>query len=301
MKNYSIIYALFFLINTCAYTQTEEETKYQEYNDLQYLNASLVENDTAQRLNLVLPNEVKDAPLLVWIGGGAWSYVNRNMEMDIARQFAKEGIAVASVGHRLSSAFWRDSTHNGGAQHPDHIEDIAAAFKWLYDRADEYGYDTKKIFVGGFSSGAHLAALLSLDEKYLKKNGLSKENIRGVISISGAYDIPNYHEVFKNGNNPHLAELHVESVFGKTKNQLIDGSPTNYLENLSVPMFLIADNMVHRYTHLFEDEIMETDFRNFDVLYVYKLNHGELWREMAQDNSNYRNMIKNFIFNQSNS
>lgn len=301
MKKHYLIYALLVMFSACTFAQPDEKPALREHNDLQYLKTELVESDTAQRLNLVLPKEMKNAPILVWVGGGAWSYVNRNMEMDLARQFANEGIAVASVGHRLSSAYWRDSTHNGGAQHPDHIEDLAAAFKWLYDHADEYGYDNKKMFIGGFSSGAHLAALLSLDEKYLKKHGLSKENIQGVIPVSGAYDVANYHEAFIGSQNPQLAELHVESVFGNTEAQFTDASPTNYLENLDVPMLLITDNTVQRYTHFFEDQLLETSFRNFDVVYVYKMTHGELWREMAQENSTYRDLIKNFIYAQSNS
>ena len=53
--------------------------------------------DTLQRLNLVLPIEQKGWPLLIWIGGGA-SYVDRHKEMDLARHFAKAGIAVACIG-----------------------------------------------------------------------------------------------------------------------------------------------------------------------------------------------------------
>ena len=80
--------------------------------------------------------------------------------MNVARKFAKEGIAVASVGHRLSMD-WNDSTSVVDVQHPDHVEDVAKAFKWLIDHADEYGYDKEQIFVGGFSSGAHLTAILA--------------------------------------------------------------------------------------------------------------------------------------------
>ena len=117
----------------------------------------------------------------------------------------------------MSAAKWRDSTLGTGIQHPEHIKDLAAAISWLFDHATENGYDKEKIFVGGFSSGAHLAALIGLDDSYLKDEGLSKDIIKGMIPVSGTYDIMNYHEVFATGNNPELAELHVEAVFGNTK------------------------------------------------------------------------------------
>jgi len=292
------ICGLIFVFSFCSsflFAQSETQNAIKEISDLQYLDTKLVVNDTLQRLNLVLPENIDSFPLMVWIGGGAWSYVNRHMEMNLARRFAENGIAVASVGHRLSSALWQDSTHNGGAQHPDHIEDVAAAFKWLYDHASEYGYDQEKIFVGGFSSGAHLAALLCLDEKYLKKHGLSKKNVRGVIPVSGTYDVQDYYNAFINGSRPELAVTHVQSVFGESEAEFKDASPTSYLDNLSVPMLLLTDNYVYRYTNFFEEALAETEFRNFDILYVYQLSHGDLWRNLAAEKSTYRNIITDFI------
>jgi acetyl esterase/lipase len=46
------------------------------------------------------------------------------------------------------------------------------------------------MFVGGHSAGGHLAALLGTDEQYLKAEGLSLADVRGVIACSGVYRIP---------------------------------------------------------------------------------------------------------------
>src|SRR5207249_2713271 len=43
---------------------------------------------------------------------------------------------------------------------------------------------------GGHSAGGHLAALLATDEQYLKAEGLSRKDLRGVLSVSGVYRIP---------------------------------------------------------------------------------------------------------------
>jgi hypothetical protein len=42
---------------------------------------------------------------------------------------------------------------------------------------------------GGHSAGGHLAALVSLDEQYLREVGLTTSVIRGVIGISGVYNL----------------------------------------------------------------------------------------------------------------
>jgi len=278
----------------CSFGQVKAKFDGVEIRDIDYLEERSV--DTIQKLNLVTPKGIADYPLLIWIGGGAWSYVDRNVEMDLAKKIAQEGIAVASISHRLSAAKWRDSSLSTGIQHPEHVKDLAASIKWLYDNAAEHGYSTEKFFVGGFSSGAHLAALIGLDDSYLKEKGLPLNIIKGMIPISGTYDIVNYHEVFKNGNNPELAELHVEAVFGNSKEAFLNASPTSYLDNLGIPILLIADNAIDRYTRFFEDKLKKTEFMDYKIIYVPDLNHAELWRNISFDNSSiYRTSIIEFI------
>ena len=286
----SVFLFLIVLLGTQLFAQQVEP---KTFPDLQY-HPNPTE-DSLQRLNLVMPQGGKTPPLLVWIGGGAWSYVNRHMEMDLAGRFAAEGIAVASVGHRLSEALWTDPPKVGGIQHPEHIKDIAHAFKWLHDHATEYGYDRNNIFVGGFSSGAHLTALLAMDARYLKAQGLSQEHIRGIIPVGGTYDIENYHSVFV-GNPRDLDKLHVESVFGETAEGWRDASPTNYVEQLRVPMLLMSENNTFNYCRIFEDALRETEYREFETIHVHSLGHGPLWQNLSRsDDSPWRDAMVQFI------
>lgn len=292
-----IFVSIAFLFSyNCVFSQVNDSQNIIEYNDLSYMSKSTAEHDSLQRLNLVLPKDKEDAPLFIWIGGGAWSYGDKNQETKIARKLGQEGIAVAVVGHRLSPAIWRDPKLSTGVQHPAHIKDVAAAVKWLYENAAKYRYSKDKIFIGGFSSGAHLAALISLDETYLAEKGLSTDLFKGIIPISGTYDILNYYEVMKNSNQPELAELHVQAVFSQTQEDFIKASPTSYLEHLSTPMLVMSDNNMYNYTRLLEDRIRVTDFRDMSVVHAYEFGHGALWRNMSQDeHSIYRNIIVDFI------
>ena len=287
MKQITTLLLTTWLFLHTAYCQEN----YKQYNNLPYISNKKVVKDTLQSLNLVVPTTSDKMPLLVWIGGGAWSYVNKNVEMHLAKKIASEGIAVASIGHRLSPAVWRDATLNKGIKHPKHIEDLAAAVKWLYTHAEKYGYNKEQFFIGGFSSGGHLAALLCL-----KKEGIPPTIIKGIIPISGTYDVANYRSAFANGSRPDLAELHVDAVFGKDSLAVADASPVNYLNNLGTPMLIISDGNVVNYTKLFEEKIRETQFNNMQVVYAYHLSHAELWKDMSHKNqSSYRSLLVNFI------
>lgn len=271
-----------------------------EYRDLSYMDAKAGQIDSLRMLNLVLPKSGNDYPLLIWIGGGAWSYVDRNQEMAIARQLAEEGIAVASIGHRLSPATWVNPALNTGIQHPQHIIDLADAVNWLYEKAAQYGYSRKKLFIGGYSSGAHLAALICMDQSYLEAKGLSADIFKGVIPVSGTYDIPDYYATLSNSGNPELGDLHVKAVFGKTQEDFIKASPTTYLDNLSTPMLLMSDDNMFNYTKLFENKVRKIKHEDFEVVYARSMSHSELWRDLSNSSTSiYREKIIAFINNRS--
>lgn len=301
MKKYSYLVFFYCLISWVHISaQSFGEINLIEYKDLLYVDVETAENDSLQRLDLIIPQAEGNYPLLIWIGGGAWSYGDRTQEIKVARRFSEAGMAVASIGHRMSPATWRDPSLDTGIRHPKHTQDVAQAVKWVMDHAEEYRINTKYIFIGGYSSGAHIAALLSLDNSYLEEVGLSPDIFSGVIPISGTYDIMDYHKTLAEGGRPELAELHVEAVFGDLEADFLNASPTSYLENLSIPMLVISDNDLYAYTRLFEDRIRETEFRNMQVVYSYDLSHGGLWRNLsAIEQSMYRDIIVDFIHDKS--
>lgn len=48
---------------------------------------------------------------------------------------------------------------------PGFMADPASAAKWVKDHIFEYGGDPNRIFLVGHSAGAHVAVMLSLNEK----------------------------------------------------------------------------------------------------------------------------------------
>ncbi|MBM3832919.1 MAG: alpha/beta fold hydrolase [Verrucomicrobia bacterium] len=138
------------------------------------------EDESAKhKLDLYLPKEKKNAPVFVFIHGGAWRSGDRAQYVPIGNRFAKEGILTVAPSYRLAPKF----------RHPAQIEDVAAAFAWVVRHIAEHGGDTNRIYIGGHSAGGHLAALLALDERYLAKHQLTPKIIRGTIALSGVYNL----------------------------------------------------------------------------------------------------------------
>ena len=131
------------------------------------------------KLDLYLPRDKKNFPVLMFLHGGSWRTGDRSLYKALGDRLARAGIGVAIPSYRLMPQ----------NPHPAQIEDVAAAFAWVVRNIAQDGGDVSRIYLSGHSAGAHLAALLALDEKYLAEFGLTRQSIRGVIAMSGIYDV----------------------------------------------------------------------------------------------------------------
>ena len=131
------------------------------------------------KLDLYLPRDQKNYPVVVFLHGGSWRTGDRSLYRALGDRLARAGIGVVIPSYRLMPQ----------NPHPAQIEDVAAAFAWVVRNLSQHGGDVTRIYLSGHSAGAHLAALLALDEKYLKKFDLPRTTIRGVIAMSGIYDV----------------------------------------------------------------------------------------------------------------
>jgi acetyl esterase/lipase len=141
------------------------------------------------RLDLYMPHGKKGVPVMLFLHGGSWKRGDKNyfgLNKNLALLCARHQIGVALANYRLSPT----------AKHPEHIKDVARAFAWLHRNIGRYGGDPDRLFVSGHSAGAHLAALLATDASYLKAEGLSPANVRGVITLSGVFQIPDQNALF---------------------------------------------------------------------------------------------------------
>ncbi len=248
------------------------------------------------KLNLFLPEGVKNPPILLWIHGGAWAFGGRKFETNLARNFAKEGIAVAVMSYRLSPATWRNPEWNTGVEHPAHIKDVARAFSWVYNNAKKYEYDKHSIFVSGFSAGAHLSALLAMDPTFLTEVGRSVKDIKATIPIAGAYDLVAYYNSHLVGNGKVMADSHVKGVFGDSMEGIRKASPTEYIDNQWVPQLVISETDTYDYTLLLEKAAKKANYKTMEFYHVKDKNHAGLSKDLSDnEDTPYRKLIIDYI------
>lgn len=173
-------------------------------------------NTVKHRLDLFIPEGVKDVPVLFFVHGGGWTSGDKNLYAFIGQTFARQGFATVVINYRLTPE----------VVHPGHIEDVARAFAWVHKNIAQYGGNPEKIFVTGHSAGSHLSALLALDEKYLQAHGLTLQAIKGALPMSGVYDVTGSFGLYR-------------AVFGADPQQRQDASPLTHVGPNRPPFFVI--------------------------------------------------------------
>jgi acetyl esterase/lipase len=130
--------------------------------------------DHDQQLDLYTPAR-SDFPTILFVHEGSLTSGDRKNEpyARMCQTFQGLGIACAATNYRLAPS------HKWPAQ----PNDVVAAFRWLKKNIGARGGDPGRIFLFGHSSGCSIVAVVATDARYLKKQGLSPEDIAGVIPM----------------------------------------------------------------------------------------------------------------------
>ncbi|TDY21541.1 acetyl esterase/lipase [Paraburkholderia sp. BL6665CI2N2] len=149
-------------------------------------------NAPCQRLDVYMPEPGSRThhPVVVYFYGGAWQSGDRSDSRGVAQALAARGIVTIAADYRSypETVF------------PRFLDDPAAAVRWTHDHVREFGGDSGRIFVMGHSSGAHIAAMLATDPRYLAAQGMSNSSLSGMIGLAGPYAaIPT--------SDPHMDEI----------------------------------------------------------------------------------------------
>lgn len=166
-------------------------------------------------------------PIMVWLHGGGWRRGDKLMVAGKPAAFTAKGFVFVSVNYR----FVPDADYRAQGA------DVAAAIAWIRAHAADYQADPDRIFIGGHSAGAHLSALVSTDERYLKGEKLDLSCLKGTILVDGAaYDIP---KQIAEAPGPLQKSLYT-NAFGTDETKQRDASPFAHVAaGKSIPPFLI--------------------------------------------------------------
>ena len=134
-----------------------------------------------QTLDVYAPADGSDHPVVVWIHGGGWRQGDKRSVQRKPQAFVDQGfrlrldqLPLRAAGDGEGNDRRRGQGHSLGPRPCEGIRRQA-----------------RSIFVMGHSAGAHLAALVCTDDRYLKAEGLPLSIIKGCVPVdTAAYDIP---------------------------------------------------------------------------------------------------------------
>ena len=178
-----------------------------------------------QTLDVYAAPKGKDQPVVLWVHGGGWRKGDRSNVQKKPQAFVDKGFVFVSTNYRLAPQ----------VTVKEMTADIAKAIRWVHDHAREYGGAPNRIFVMGHSAGAHLAALVCTDDRYLKAEGLSLAVLKGCVPVDvSVYDIP------KRLKDSGSAPATFKEVFGEKEEMHRDLSPVTHIaKGKHIPPFLI--------------------------------------------------------------
>lgn len=184
---------------------------YQASKDVAYGNLP------RQKLDVYVPTESEtERPVVVFFYGGRWSDGSKQDYLFAAQGLVSRGFVAVLPDYRIYPE----------VKFPAFVEDGAQAVAWTRAHIKEYGGDSQKIFVMGHSSGAHMAALLALDEKYLRAVGGSTQWLSGMIGLAGPYDfLP-------------IKDSDLRDIFGPPE-RYSESQPINFAKAATPPLLLL--------------------------------------------------------------
>jgi arylformamidase len=187
-----------------------------------------------QVLDIYAPKEAKNLPVVFWIHGGGWQAGDKSSVQEKPKAFVERGFVFVSTNYRLLP----------NVEMLTIFRDVAKSLGWVHQHIGEYGGDPNRIFVMGHSAGAQLAALLCIDDRYLKAEGVPFSVLKGCVPVDGdTYDVPAIIETAETRRRVHgepQPKLGHREKFGNDPEKHRDYSAvTHVAKGKGIPPFLI--------------------------------------------------------------
>ncbi len=187
-----------------------------------------------QVLDIYAPPGAKNLPVIFWVHGGGWQAGDKTSVQLKPQVFVAKGFVFVSTNYRLLP----------------HVEmltifqDVAKSLGWVHKHIAKHGGDPSRIIVGGHSAGAQLAALMCVDDRYLKAEGVPFAALKGCVPVDGdTYDVPAMIETAETRLRVHGMPMPKQGhriKFGNTPERHRDYSAvTHATKGKGIPPFLL--------------------------------------------------------------
>jgi arylformamidase len=236
--------------------------------------------DVDQVLDVYIPADAKNAPVIFMVHGGAWSGGDKANKPEFENKIAHwvtQGFIFISTNYRTLPKI----------RPIEQTKDVEAALLFSQKNVGEWGGSPDKFILIGHSSGAHLVSLISANYNTIMGNGIMPW--LGTISL----DISGYN-IVKKLTGPNPSEFY-KRKFGESPNYWEEASPFHVLTDKIPPFLAIcsirsddactqAENFIGKAKKLGTYvEILPVD-----------LSHGEINSELGKA-SCYTNYVDDFF------
>jgi len=159
-------------------------------------------------------------PVVVFFYGGCWGgckTLTKEYYVFVAQALTAKGYLVVIPDYR----------RHPDVKFPQIMDDATQAVEWVKKHIDQYGGDPERLFLMGHSAGAQMAALLTLNERYLLPD--TWNSVRGFIGLAGPYDFLPFTDDYE------------RIVFGPEQDYPAS-QPVNFVGGKEPPMLLLYGN-----------------------------------------------------------
>lgn len=227
------------------------------------------------KMSLLLPKfreNIAPRPFIIWICGGGFDTMDKDVWLPEMLFYARNGYTVASIEYRTQNV----------AVFPALLEDVKAAARFLRAHSEEFAIDKEKGAVMGESAGAYLATLAAVSgntREFDKGENLSESSeFQAAVNIYGRSDmVRGWYEKRDQGRKRNGTELLLGGKPDEIPELYEKASPVCYIRK-GLPPFLLLhgsnDKMVPQIQNdLFYEKLIESG-NEADYYIIEDAGHG---------------------------
>ena len=248
MGRWGLVVLLLSSLSGCALRALDAVTPSRGYNLEEHLAYGDHPRQRLDYYQAITPRA--DAPLVVFFYGGSWQEGYKEGYRFVAQALAEKGYSVVIPDYRLYPE----------VRFPAFMEDAALAVAWV----EQHLRPEQGLVLMGHSAGAHMAAMLALDEQFLDAQSVDRHRLRAWVGLSGPYD-------FLPLRDPALVE-----VFGAADG-IPETQPINFVEATAPPALLVhgsSDRLVGPFNASNLAEAMELEGLDVELRFYDGLRHA---------------------------
>lgn len=241
----------------------------------------LYDAERSLSLNIFSPQKTSEKnDVLIFIHGGSWKSGKKGTYNFFAKRMAAKGIVTVVIDYRLT----QDTDYYGMSM------DVARAVLWVKNHIAEHAGNPDRIFVSGHSAGAHLGALVSMDQRFFRSLHTGNP-VKGIVLIDAfGLDMYNYLIKYKNEyNGIYYATFTTDQEIWKK------ASPYYYISKSTPPVLTFLGGKTYpaikEYTHTFYDKVKKYQPGAALIINPKKAHVGMMTQFYRSAHPNYNKII----------